>query len=340
MFLSQHVTGIRALVFHCSEEQLRKLCLLHGLEVGHTCTVQDLKLRLLYHVLNGDCLTKHCESSRPSPDRTACLCIATGFSSSLDVTTFVVNLLKDSMPSVITTEDLLLVVQSTGDQSSYKTRLSLRHRVLASLQTFTAHCHRRTQRDVATINQDPFGDLFMGFEDKRKAVLESVMNHHGLLINRESKLSSEGMRRAIVTHILSGHCARLIDQPSPWTSQRVHNACPVVADETEDVTCNDFVRDANLHAGDNIGNEIKLLNKILDKRPSRSLLLRVLICKDIPYEASQSRKSLQTTLTRFVRLLEKRRITSTAMSVAEEWPLPVSVTLKDKIAENFRNEIS
>ena len=99
------------------------------------------------------------------------------------MTTFVVDLLKNSTPSVITTEDLLLFVQSTGDQSPYETRLSLRRRVLASLQTFTVRCHRRTQHDVANINEDPFGDLFMGFKDKRKAVLESVMNHHGLLIN-------------------------------------------------------------------------------------------------------------------------------------------------------------
>ena len=35
MFLSQHVTGIQASVFHCSEEQLCKLCLLVWRSVTH-----------------------------------------------------------------------------------------------------------------------------------------------------------------------------------------------------------------------------------------------------------------------------------------------------------------
>ncbi len=108
MFLSQCVTGIRASVFHCPEDQLRKICLLHGVEVNHTCPVHDVRLCLLYHILNGDCITEHCESSQPSPDCTACLCISAGFSSPLSITSFVDNLLKDSTPSIVMTEDLCL----------------------------------------------------------------------------------------------------------------------------------------------------------------------------------------------------------------------------------------
>jgi len=251
-----------------------------------------MKLILLYHILNGDCITKRCESSWPSPDRTACLCVADGFSSPLSITSFVVNLLKDSTPSDIITEDLLLVVQSTGDQSPYENRLNLRRQVLLSLKAFLSHCQWRAQRDIANITKDPFRDLFMGFEDKRKPVLESVMNHHGLIISRETKLSLEDMRHAITSHIISGHCARSTQSPPAWFSQKTHGGNPASRNETKNATCNDFVRDAGLHPGDDVGNEIKLLSKVLDKSPFWHLLLRFLCCKDIPHEASQSRKSL------------------------------------------------
>lgn len=133
----------------------------------------------------------------------------------------------------------------------------------------------------------------MGFEDKRKPVLESIMNHHGLLINRESKLSLEDMRRAIASHIISGHCVCSTQSPPPWTSQKRHGAYSLSRNENEDIICNDFVRDAGLRPGGDVENEIKLLGKVLDKNPSRLLLLRCLRCKDIPHDSCQSRKSLQ-----------------------------------------------
>ena len=46
MFLSRRVTGIRALVFHCLEAQLRRICLLHGLQVDAKCAPRDMKLLL------------------------------------------------------------------------------------------------------------------------------------------------------------------------------------------------------------------------------------------------------------------------------------------------------
>ena len=58
---------------------------------------------------------------------------------------------------------------------------------------------------TGTIN-DPYNDLFMGFENKRRPVLESVLNHHGLIIDSDHKLSTEVMRDAIISHIVQGRC--------------------------------------------------------------------------------------------------------------------------------------
>jgi len=58
MFLSHHLSGIRVSVFHASEHHLQKVCLLHGLDVN-TCTdVRDIRSRLLFHVVNGDCFMR------------------------------------------------------------------------------------------------------------------------------------------------------------------------------------------------------------------------------------------------------------------------------------------
>lgn len=341
MFLSRRVAGIRASVFHASEKHLRKVCLLHGLHVSESTKMRDIKIRVLYHIMNGDCFSQRCQSSRPAPDCSACLCVAGGCPSSLSITSFVADLLKASTPSQITTEDLLLVVESTGNQEPYKNRLYLRRRVLTSLQAFVSRCRQRVQRDLTDATSDPFGDLFMGFEGKRRPVLESIMNHHGLLVGQQPKLSSEHMWNALVSHIASGHCAH---QPRPRIQPRLPTDPYPEANNATDTAqvCNDFVRDADLEPEDEVGNEIKVLNKVLHKNPSRNLLLRFLRCKSIPHDSSHSRKRLQLTLARFVRVLEKRRVghSQPSMSSSDAWPSVVSPTLKGKIAENFRREIS
>jgi hypothetical protein len=55
MFVSRRVTGVRASIFHCSQDHLRKLCVLHGLDVSPLSNTRDTKISLLSHVLNGDC---------------------------------------------------------------------------------------------------------------------------------------------------------------------------------------------------------------------------------------------------------------------------------------------
>ncbi len=126
MFLSHCTTGVRASIFHCSPEHLRILCTLHGLHVASLSTLRDVKIKLLHHVINGDCFSHRCEISSPHPDRTACLCVASSFSSSSAITTFIIHLLKSSSSTELCTEDLLTVVESLGTQPPYQKSLHLR----------------------------------------------------------------------------------------------------------------------------------------------------------------------------------------------------------------------
>jgi len=184
----------------------------------------------------------------------------------------------------------------------------------------------------------------MGFKGKQRPVLESIMNHHGLLVSRETKLSSEDMRNTIVSHIALGNCVRPAESPCPWISHKMPSHPSSSRDrieETKTAICEDFVCAAALRQKDPVGNEIKLINKILEKSPSQKLLFRFMQSKDIPHDPSQSCKSLRTTLARFGHLLRKHSVgqSSSAMSSCN-WLSIVLHDLKDKIAENFRTEIS
>ena len=95
--------------------------------------------------MNGDCFFQHCEPSHPTPDHLACLCIAVSFPLSLSITSFIENLLKMSASSQITTEELLLIVKSTGNQLPYKNQQHMHYRVLGSLQAFVKCCRHLTQ---------------------------------------------------------------------------------------------------------------------------------------------------------------------------------------------------
>jgi len=274
MFLSRCVTGIRVSILHCSEHHLRFVCSLHGLDINHPLNLRDMKLKLLYHTINSDCFANRCEKSRPLPDCSACLRIATGFSSSLSITKFIIDFFKGSTALILSVEDLLLIVESTGNQLPYNNVFHLRWRVFTSLDEFYS-LHHQVALGGTYVTIDPYGDLFMGFEDKRRTVLESVMNHHGLL-SQEKKLSIDEMRNIIVSHIAFGHCAHPV-RPSSWNLSRIASTmlpshCSQL-DESTVPSCDDFVRDATLNDQfEDSENEIKIMSKILEKVSSRRLL--------------------------------------------------------------------
>ena len=111
-FLSFRTTGIRSSVAYFFG-QLEYLCRLHGLGDTNTACLRDKKAKLIYHLMSGDCFSSRCTDSAACPDRSACLSVASGFTSS-SITTFLVSLLKDTSPSDLSTDDLLFIVDSLG----------------------------------------------------------------------------------------------------------------------------------------------------------------------------------------------------------------------------------
>jgi hypothetical protein len=259
---------------------------LHGLHIVSLKSVREAKLKLLHHLINGDCFAPRCEKSSPAPDRTACLCVGGAFASSLAITTFIVQLLKSSTSTTLCTEDLLTIVESVGVQSPYEHSFHLRRRLFATLDDIHQLCKRRAQRNAAQEVIDPYGDLFMGFEEKRRPTLQSIMEHHGLQVSTaEKKLTNEEMREQIISHIVNGRCA-----DSPQTTAPPFRMRHAEEANTVETGCEDFVRDAD---GNEQGTEIALLRMAVNKIGSRKTLLRFMECNNIDHDPSHSLKQLR-----------------------------------------------
>ena len=154
---------------------------------------------------------------------------------------------------------------------------------------------------------DPYSDLFMGFKNKRRLVLQSIMDHHGLIIDADHKPCIEDMRNIIVTHIADGHCVQRPGVPRPSVMHRmrfVRSAYDSEKDPTENMSCEDFAQSTKLQPNkDETEKEIKISNIILHTIASRKTLLRFFRCKKIPHDPSQNVKQLQTMLKKYVHFL-------------------------------------
>ena len=335
-FLSHRRTGIRASVFQCAEDQFLELCRLHGLHVDDMQCRRDQKTKLIYHLLNGDCFGTRCLSSSPAPDRSACLNVAAGFSSSYSISSFLVSILKTSPSSIISTENLLLIVNSLGSQAPYVNRLNLRRHTMRSLDTFLQLCQLR---DKCHANADPYGDLFMGFETKRRPTLLAIMDHHGLVLHDHQNLSTEDMRNAIISHISQGDCLRSI--PSSRTANSLHHqkSSATSAETSSNSNCEDFVDYVPMSDSDS-DVRLKILTIALLKINSRKTMQRFLKSQNVPHNATDSLKHLRLILKQYISVLETPHNSNHDDNIESDWPHTISHTLKDQIARNFIQETS
>jgi len=352
IFTTQCHTGVRVSPFFAGESELRSVLTLHGLDSTAVC-VRDLKITLLNHLLSGDCYGSQCLSpNHVSRDRTACVCIAEGFSSSLAITEHICKLLRDSDSSIVTTNSLLIAVQSVKCDGPYENRTQIRRRVLKSLQNFLDACREKSRRSFAATSADPFGDLFTGFESMCKPVLMSIMDRHCILVGERRHMSTENMRSAITSHIADGHCVRSTPQ-----TRMAHLIGPqnVVQNVSPDVdisaipSCEDFVRYFGMSSNIcDIDTRIRSLTYMLEKF-ARKPLLRLLKDQQIEHSPDANLKGLRSALKKFINRLRKSNRDATFLtranhrhdeSIAAQWPTLIPQALKDLLINNFREETS
>lgn len=149
----------------------------------------------------------------------------------------------------------------------------------------------------------------MGFEGKSRPVLQAIMDRHGLSpASPSQKLTAEGMRRRLMSHIMLGEChSRNLAVATVPLSQL---QCPALRRnvEGEEFTCKDFVHVAGV-SGEllDCDKEVAVFNIALQKIRSRKTLLRLLQCKEIHYNVADNVKHLRIALKRHIRSLENRK---------------------------------
>ena len=251
------------------------LCRLHGLKDIESLSTRARRSKLLHHIFNGDYFSSHCSNSSPLPDRSACLCIARGFSSAIAISEFLFSLVNSAAPSELCTEDLLFVVESLGIENPYANRLNLRQRTTKSLATFLTFIRLRRRREECRAEVDPYGDIYMAFEQKKLPALQAIMDHHGLSVAEDEKLiTKERMRRSIIDHISQGDCVRSIAASRTIQSRRLQQ-CVVNNQGGEAATCEDFAHELSVSSDTDEARD-KLLSIALKKIHSRKTMQRFL----------------------------------------------------------------
>jgi len=352
IFMTRCHTGVRVSPFFAEESELRSVLTLHGLQSSASCT-RDLRIALLNHLLNGDCFGSQCLSSNHvTLDRTACLCIAEGFSSSLAITECVCKLLQDAPSTTVSTDSLMLVVTSVGCQGPYENRMHLRRRVLKSLETFLVASREKNIHTSIDNSIDPFGDLFVGFENMPKPALMTIMDRHCILTGQRKHLSRDDMQAAIISHIADGHCVR-----STPESRIAHliGSKKIVPDVNSDIeistipTCEEFVCYVGMSPNiSDIDTRVRTLTFMCDSL-ARKPMLRLLRDQNIEHVSTASLKGLRFSLKKYINVLKKsnrdvpfeaRATRRHTKSIAAQWPSAVPQALKDQLIANFREETS
>ena len=207
MLLNETGTGVCTSIFSDQLSSLHYLLNLHGFLNFPEC-VQECKIMLAHHLLNGDCMQYGhlCQTidKEKCPDCTACRTVSLGFSQSSDITKMVVNLATKASAAEMCTDKLLILADSIGPSENLcdKDKRNKHHKLIYSLQKFSGQTEYRASAETAPY--DVFHDLLFGIEQCNSGTLRAILAHHHVAVN--SKTKRKDMINLILQHISDGHC--------------------------------------------------------------------------------------------------------------------------------------
>ena len=336
-FFHDFRSGARTSIFSSSTESLRIILQLHGVRSDNLSKFA-CRNALITHYVSGNCFNNSChtKSADRSRDRakgmtrlddglrdvSTCKNIASSFSSQVDLTTSVLNMLTSS--SEISTEELQCVIHALAIRPAVDLR-NPRRSYITALRTYAAN--------VETANSFPVLPhvLFAQYEKFKKADLLNIAAQHGLSVSDKSVVDT--VKHDILFHVARGSC---VDAPFP--------GCRTVCEAYP--SC-DFP-DANSLI-------IYLFTSILTSK-SRKLFKRVLALHAIPFCATdgihQLRRHLRShiasvkrgkrlsNLSRLRREEARTKHANQRDTIRQTWPQLVPTSLKDKILSMFLDETS
>lgn len=229
---------------------------------------------LIHHLVSGACV-EHKSDVHPHSklDRSTCAVIAEEFDSAASMTTAVLDIILAANDKTISTEHLCHVAVALDIRPSGPRNLRFKFR--AELRKYLQTCQSTSveSRSSASVAQ-----FFASFETHWRPVLVSIAALHRIELG--SKCHSEGIRRLITEHILSGHCSQFShSHPPPSLPPDV--LLPDCADVCNEWEANNIDPDLQVH----------ILTAIHGSRTPPNAMRRILITLNIEHDPSESVKT-------------------------------------------------
>lgn len=344
VLLLQFRTGVRASVFSDDSSQLLSILKLHGICYVPN-TIRECKIMILQHLLNGDCMRhehlchKEKNTATSRPDRTACRALSAGFCDPQNFIEGLLNIVTEATTQEINTDNLLLMVESTGQPQLDHPHQNLRRQLLRRLKMHCAHTGHRVLMNTPAF--DIFHDLLVGFEQCNFATLASIMARHRITVPSHVKMKRENMRSAILTHISEGHC--IINGRNMMNSESSEsiNITGDTPGGCEDV-CTVIDPQSNISDEEMKITLLETLNNELPRLP----MLHLFKIQNIEHCVKDSLKTLRKRLQKYIDSLKERCESSKNANFRRnteensKWPQKIPESLKDKIASLFMEDTS
>jgi hypothetical protein len=180
VLLRRFRTGVRASIFSDDPSQLQSILKIHGLSHGPS-TIRQSKIMILQHLLNGDCMRYghlcHNTEDTPRPDCTACRALSAGFSDPQNFIEGLLNIVTGATTQEIRTDNLLIMVESTGQPQLDRPHQNLRRQLLQRLKMHCAYTGHRVSMNTPAF--DIFHDLLFGFKPHERDDFQAAVYSHG-----------------------------------------------------------------------------------------------------------------------------------------------------------------
>lgn len=330
------IAGVYASVFSDHVDEVFQLLDAHGLQVSLLLPLREMRIKFLQHLIHGDYyMYSHNSDASTVCSRFGCHAVSRGHQSAVDISHSVLRQVELSCANNISTQDLIMLVESSGLCGPFHNTKNLRQKLVSSLRQYVSNLIVTTDIQRALPRHfDPLNDLFHGFEHMSVGALSAVAERHGIVVPINRKRTAPGrkyLRELIVNHTTDGSCLR-----------RGHEACDEIA---ESVVSED--EQYMVHESEKIS-----LYKSLKYTLPRSLLLSLLASENIDHDSSGNLASLRHSLQNHICHLERSQCKAQSGAGEDEellrlrsfaidnWPQPVSPDLKEKIIGLFQEATS
>ena len=340
-------------VFSSDIEVLRRLAVLHSIDLEHDITIPNARMALVKHIINSDCFVQSRKNRKgkmqahsPPTDTSLCVNMALQFTSQAEMTDYFVDIVlshaNDS--KLLPTDKLFVIAEALHTNQSGILTGELSH--LQKRRTSLRILHKFRKAKTLTDEQcETLTGPGSGFETLHKPELVSIALSHGISVDSR-KVAKEELKQLIVDHLVRGRCLKDL---------RVHSHAGTV--ETSGSSCSQLLSEylasqstssfdpvvfrlhsimkATVHCSK------KTLSRFLDQlglvySPQDSIrqMRYTLKCFVVKAQAGKDRVGPHTYLDNVEADMEDRRTTR------EQWPQLVSDQLKRKIVSLFRTMTS